>query len=184
MGECVDDSRAWKKAKKEKQTKEKQTMEALEQAECTAWKGSIEEAVKVVSDALSAELTHQEEKIVGYLFSGLSHGEIAAELGVVYGVVKWHLGNVYRKAGISNPSRLKLTGIYFHDEQRRSEAVRHLSALSSRTVRGNRVCLTPVQEGVLELMLIGSMVVTMADVLSIGQRTVGRIFQRYSDHSK
>jgi DNA-binding NarL/FixJ family response regulator len=53
-------------------------------------------------------LTDRENQIAALVARGLTNGDIADQLGLVEGTVKIHVGNIFRKLGISN--RAELTG--------------------------------------------------------------------------
>ena len=55
-------------------------------------------------DALAARegLTRTEQEILGLVARGLFNQEIAAQLGIVVGTVKWHLHQIFAKLGARN----------------------------------------------------------------------------------
>jgi len=61
-------------------------------------------------EAMVEELTEQEQRILELLAAGMSNQDIAGELVISLGTVKWHLHNIYSKLGVSSRTQATAKG--------------------------------------------------------------------------
>lgn len=57
-------------------------------------------------DASKLKLTNREEEIIKEMTEGRTYKEIAEKLGISINTVKYHVKNIYRKAGTSSKVRM------------------------------------------------------------------------------
>lgn len=78
---------------------------AIEKAKLSShFAQQLQQAVNIDALASAAQLTKKEQKILAAAESGLSNKELAAQLFVSEGTVKWHLHNIYNKLDAKNRS--------------------------------------------------------------------------------
>lgn len=100
---------------------------------------------------------------------GWSRQEIAAAAGVSQSTVAWHIRNVTRK---SDTDTMAMACSTFRDDATRAAAVRRVSRMSSRTVRGRVSGLCPSEERVVDRVLLGEGNPQIAVSLGISLPTV------------